>query len=138
VATVIEIEKLALDLSEQERAALAANLLESLPGILSHEDEGVAEALRRDAEIEADPNQAIESGEGLAVFVMNADGSERRQVTHIAPAEGSAQWPVWSSDGRQLAIQVSQPQNTQRSYLDYGSQIRRGPQARDSRSTVSR
>jgi hypothetical protein len=35
MATVIEIEKLALDLSEQERATLAANLLESLPGILS-------------------------------------------------------------------------------------------------------
>jgi putative addiction module component (TIGR02574 family) len=59
MATVIEIEKLALDLSEQERAALALNLLESLPGILSEEDEGVAEALRRDAEMEADPNQAI-------------------------------------------------------------------------------
>jgi putative addiction module component (TIGR02574 family) len=59
MATIIEIEKLALDLSEQERATLAANLLESLPGILSDEDEGVAEALRRDAEMEADPNQAI-------------------------------------------------------------------------------
>ena len=59
MATVIEIEKLALDLSEQERAALAANLLESLPGILSDEDEGVAEALRRDAQIEADPNGSI-------------------------------------------------------------------------------
>jgi putative addiction module component (TIGR02574 family) len=59
MATVIEIEKLALDLSERERASLAANLLESLPGILSDEDEGVAEALRRDAEMEADPNQAI-------------------------------------------------------------------------------
>jgi hypothetical protein len=41
------------------RATLAANLLESLPGILSDEDEGVAEALRRDAEMVADPNQAI-------------------------------------------------------------------------------
>jgi hypothetical protein len=59
MATVIEIEKLALDLSEQERATLAANLLESLPGILSEEDEGVVEALRRDAEIDANPNQAI-------------------------------------------------------------------------------
>jgi hypothetical protein len=59
MATVIEIEKLALDLSEQERAALAANLLESLRGILSDEDEGVAEAMRRDAEMDADPNQAI-------------------------------------------------------------------------------
>ena len=59
MATVIEIEKLALDLSEQERARLAANLLDSLPGVLSDEDEGVAEALKRDAEIERDPNQAI-------------------------------------------------------------------------------
>jgi putative addiction module component (TIGR02574 family) len=59
MATIIEVEKLALDLSEQERATLAANLLDSLPGILSDEDEGIAEALRRDAEIDADPAQAI-------------------------------------------------------------------------------
>jgi len=59
MATVIELRKLALDLSERERAALAADLLESLPGILMDEDEGVAEALRRDAEIVADPDQAI-------------------------------------------------------------------------------
>jgi hypothetical protein len=59
MATHIEVEKLALDLSERDRAKLAANLLESLPGILSDEDEGVAEALRRDAEIAADPAQAI-------------------------------------------------------------------------------
>jgi Tol biopolymer transport system component len=43
----------------------------------------------------------------LAVFVMNADGSERRQLSHIAPEEGGAQWPVWSPNGRQLAIQVN-------------------------------
>jgi TolB protein len=48
-----------------------------------------------------------ESGEGLAVFVMNVDGSERHQVTHIKLEEGNAQWPVWSRNGRQLAIQVS-------------------------------
>ncbi len=59
MATIFEVEKLALDLSEKERAVLAANLLESLPGILSDEDEGVAEALRRDAEIDGDPDQAI-------------------------------------------------------------------------------
>jgi putative addiction module component (TIGR02574 family) len=59
MATVIEIEKLALDLSEPERARLAANLLDSLPGVLSDEDEGIAEALRRDAEIDADPAQVI-------------------------------------------------------------------------------
>lgn len=59
MATIFEVEKLALDLSEPERAKLAANLLDSLPGVLSDEDEGVAEALKRDVEIDADPNQAI-------------------------------------------------------------------------------
>ena len=46
-------------------------------------------------------------GGELAVFVMNADGSARRQVTHIAPEEGGAQWPIWSPDGRRLAVQVN-------------------------------
>ena len=59
MATIFEVQKLALGLPEQDRAKLAANLLDSLPGVLSDEDEGVAEALRRDAEIEADPKQAI-------------------------------------------------------------------------------
>lgn len=59
MATMVEIEKLALSLSEKERAALAANLLESLPGVLFDEDEGVAEALRRDAEIDSNPDQII-------------------------------------------------------------------------------
>lgn len=53
MSNILEIEKLALGLSERERAALAANLLDSLPPILSDEDEGVAEALRRYAESEA-------------------------------------------------------------------------------------
>ena len=38
---------------------MVVNLLDSLPGILSDEDEGVAEALRRDAEVDADPAQAF-------------------------------------------------------------------------------
>ncbi len=59
MATIFEIEKLALELSEEERAKLAANLLDSLPGVLSDEDAGVAEALRRNAEIDSDPNEAI-------------------------------------------------------------------------------
>lgn len=63
MSTIFEVEKLALDLTEQERATLAANLLNSLPGILSDEDEGVAEALRRDAEIKADPALAISLAE---------------------------------------------------------------------------
>lgn len=63
MSTIFEVEKLALDLTEQERATLAANLLNSLPGILSDEDEGIADALRRDAEIETDPAQAISLAE---------------------------------------------------------------------------
>jgi putative addiction module component (TIGR02574 family) len=56
MATIAEVEKLALDLPETERAALAAHLLGSLPSVLHDEDEGIAEALRRDAEFEANPS----------------------------------------------------------------------------------
>lgn len=63
MATIVEVKKLALDLPEKERAVLAANLLESLPGVLWDEDEGIAEALRRDAEIDANPKQAISLSE---------------------------------------------------------------------------
>ena len=59
MSSIIEIERLALDLSEEERATLAANLLDSLPGILSEEDDGMAEALRRNAEIEANSSDSI-------------------------------------------------------------------------------
>jgi putative addiction module component (TIGR02574 family) len=59
MATIFEVEKLALGLSEPERAQLAANLLDSLAGVLSDEDEGITEARRRDAEMDTDPNQAI-------------------------------------------------------------------------------
>jgi len=54
--TITEVEKLAFDLPESQRAILAAHLLGSLPPILHDEDEGIAEALLRDADIEADPN----------------------------------------------------------------------------------
>jgi len=63
MSTIVEVERLALDLSEKERATLAANLLDSLPGILSDDDEGITEALRRDAEVEADPAQTISLAE---------------------------------------------------------------------------
>jgi len=59
MATIVEVEKLALDLPERQRAALAANLLESLPAILSDKDEGIAEALRRDTDLDANPDRAI-------------------------------------------------------------------------------
>ena len=58
MATMIEVEKLALDLPARQRAALAANLLESLPAILSDKDEGLTEALR-DTDLDANPDRAI-------------------------------------------------------------------------------
>ena len=59
MSNVADVEKMALELTEQERASLAANILHSLPPILADEDEGVAEALRRDAEMDADPSQRM-------------------------------------------------------------------------------
>ena len=41
----------------------------------------------------------------LQVYVIDADGSDRRQVTRFAAADGSAQMPAWSSDGSRLAVQ---------------------------------
>jgi hypothetical protein len=58
-----EIEQFALQLSEADRAVLAAHLLDSLPGVLADEDDGIAEALRRDAELDRDPGAAISHDE---------------------------------------------------------------------------
>lgn len=49
----------ALRLPEKERAGLASRLLRSLPPVAFDEDEGLAEALRRDAALDADPSQAM-------------------------------------------------------------------------------
>ena len=46
----------------------------------------------------------------LAIFVMNDDGTGRHQLTHFTAGSGNAQWPVWSPDGHQLAIQVNRIQ----------------------------
>ena len=54
-----EVEKLALELPEEQRAALAAHILDSLPPLLTDEDEGLAEALRRDAEMNSNPTIGI-------------------------------------------------------------------------------
>lgn len=56
MATVAEIEKMAFDLSDTQRALLAAHLLRSLPSVLDDDDEGIAEALRRDAELDDNPD----------------------------------------------------------------------------------
>lgn len=59
MSSITEIEKLAFALPDSERAVLAAYLLRSLPSVLHDEDEGIAEALRRDAEFEANPDMGI-------------------------------------------------------------------------------
>lgn len=64
------IEKLALNLPEEERARLAASLLNSLPGSLPHQDNSLEEALRRNAELDAHPERAI-SFEELDTFIRS-------------------------------------------------------------------
>ena len=59
MATIAEVEKLALDLPDSERAVLASHLLRSLPPVLGDEDEGIAEASRRDAELNSNPETGM-------------------------------------------------------------------------------
>ncbi len=59
MASIAEVEELALGLLDSERAVLATRLLASLPPVLSDDDEGIAKALRRDAEMEADPQIGV-------------------------------------------------------------------------------
>jgi putative addiction module component (TIGR02574 family) len=54
--SIEEIQQGALALPENERAQLAAQLLTSLPVTLTDPDDGVAEALRRDKELDEDPS----------------------------------------------------------------------------------
>lgn len=56
---VQEIRHQADALSLSEKAALAADLLENLPPILDDEDDGVAEAHRRDHEMDKDLKASI-------------------------------------------------------------------------------
>ncbi len=55
MTAIADVEKLALDLPETQRATLAAHLLESLPSVLQDDDDGIAEALARDAALDHDP-----------------------------------------------------------------------------------
>ena len=73
MSTITEVEKLALDLSETDRALLAAHLLDSLPAVLHDKDGGIAEALRRDAEIDANAKS------GMSLEQVDAQVAQRRR-----------------------------------------------------------
>lgn len=53
------VEKLALELPEQQRATLAVHILDSLPGLFSEKDGGLAEAERRNLEMDASPSVSM-------------------------------------------------------------------------------
>ena len=59
MTAIADVEKLALDLPETQRAILAAHLLESLPSVLQDDDDGIAEALARDAALDHDPASGV-------------------------------------------------------------------------------
>lgn len=68
MVTLAELEEQALRLPEDQRAALAAHLLDSLPAVLHDDDGGLAEAMRRDAELDEDPSAGMSLEEFKATF----------------------------------------------------------------------
>jgi putative addiction module component (TIGR02574 family) len=65
MVTLADIEILAFRLPESDRAKLAADLLDSLPGVLVEDDDGLAEALRRSEEMDRDPSACLTHEEFL-------------------------------------------------------------------------
>jgi hypothetical protein len=70
MATLNAVEKLAMELPDHQRAALAVHMLHSLPGLFAEADGGLAEAERRDAELDVNPAMAL-STEELDLRVAN-------------------------------------------------------------------
>ena len=67
-----EIESLAFRLPDSERAKLAADLLDSLPGVLADDDGGLSEARRRAEEMDADPSVCLSHEEFLKAVRQSA------------------------------------------------------------------
>jgi len=59
MATIAEVEKLALELPDRDKALLAVHLIRSLPSVLHDEDDGIAEALQRDVDLNANPSSGM-------------------------------------------------------------------------------
>ena len=60
MTTLTEVEKLAFELPEKQRAALASRILDSLPALFLDPDDGIAEANRRDVEMDENPGIGID------------------------------------------------------------------------------
>lgn len=65
VVTLTEIETLVFKLPESDRAKLAADLLDSLPGVLVEDDDGLEESHRRSEEMDRDPSASLTHEEFL-------------------------------------------------------------------------
>ena len=76
--TIDEVKRLALELPETDRANLVADLLQSLPAVLHGDAAGIAEALGRDAELDANPERGI----SLEELRRRVRGHSRRSQTH--------------------------------------------------------
>jgi hypothetical protein len=61
MSTIAEAEKVVFSLSEKDRAELIGKMLRSLP--LYAEDGGLAEARRRDREMDENPDSIISMGQ---------------------------------------------------------------------------
>lgn len=59
MTTLATVEKLALELPEQQRATLAVHILDSLPSLFSETDGGLAEAERRDIAMDTNPSASL-------------------------------------------------------------------------------
>ncbi|MBK1883994.1 addiction module protein [Luteolibacter pohnpeiensis] len=68
MVTLAEIEKQAFLLPDDQRAILVAHLLDSLPSVLHDDDAGIAEAARRDAELDSVPSSCMTLDEFKAAF----------------------------------------------------------------------
>ncbi|MCC7306725.1 MAG: addiction module protein [Acidobacteria bacterium] len=61
MSVVTDVEKLALELSDSDRAKLAEKLIRSLPGPFIEDDDydGIKEAIRRSREMDENPEMSI-------------------------------------------------------------------------------
>ena len=48
----------------------------------------------------------VDSASHGQLAIADANGKNRRVVTHFDPSEGLPQWPAWSPDGRRLVFQA--------------------------------